>query len=170
MTFNTISQSSLVKRTIHASIMSVALLGAGSVFAQQAPAGLEKAFATAGKWVTQADANQADAMWKDSSSTMQSNVKQADWAKYIGDVRKEAGAQQGRNWFAVSKVSNPQGMPAGEYLNVIYSTKFANAATVETVSMYKNGSKWQPIGYVVRPAQQASAQPGAAPKAPAASK
>jgi hypothetical protein len=160
---------------IHGGVLSLVLLGAGSAFAQQAPSGLEKAIVTAGKWVVQADANQADAMWKASAPAMQSSVSQANWAKYIGEVRKQAGAEQSRSWYAVTKVDNPQGMPAGEYLNVVYSTKFANAATVETVSMAKNGSNWQPIGYVVRPAQQPAeagqqAAPNAAAQKPAASK
>ncbi|QAU24150.1 DUF4019 domain-containing protein [Dyella sp. M7H15-1] len=168
MTLSTINQPSLSGRLIRGCILSVALLGAGSAFAQQAPSGLEKAIATAGKWAAQADANQADAMWKASAPAMQSNVNQANWTKYIGEVRKQAGAQQSRSWYAVTKVDNPQGMPAGEYLNVVYATKFANAATVETVSMAKSGSNWQPIGYVVRPAEQT--KPNAEAQKPAASK
>jgi hypothetical protein len=172
MTLSTTSQLSLTRRVFRGYILSAVLLGAGPAFAQQAPSGLEKAIATAGKWVAQADANQADAMWKASSSTMQSKVKQADWVKYIGDIRQRAGAEQSRAWYAVTKVDNPQGMPAGEYLNVVYSTRFANAATVETVSMVKNGSSWQPIGYIVRAPQQAAseqqAKPNAAAQKPAA--
>lgn len=175
MTFGTFNQTPLTKRIIHGCILSAALLGAGSALAQQAPSGLEKAIAAAGKWAAQADANQADAMWKASSSVMQQNVKQADWSKYIADIRKQAGAEQSRAWVGVSKVDNPQGLPAGEYLNVIYTTKFANAATLETVSMAKNGSNWQPVGYIVRPAQpaasaQSQAKPGAPASQPAAGK
>jgi hypothetical protein len=169
MTLSITHPLSPTRRVIRGCILSAVLLGAGSAFAQQAPSGLEKAIATAGKWVAQADANQADAMWKASSATMQGNVKQADWVKYIGDIRQRAGAEQSRAWYAVTKVENPQGMPAGEYLNVVYSTKFANTATVETVSMIKNGSSWQPIGYIVRAPQQAAAEqakPNAAAQKP----
>ncbi|GLQ98415.1 DUF4019 domain-containing protein [Dyella mobilis] len=171
MMFATHSHSSPIRRAIRGCIVSAALFGAGAAMAQQAPSGLEKAIAAAGKWVAQADANQADAMWKASSPTMQKNVNQADWNKYIADVRQQAGAQQSRNWVGVSKVDNPQGMPAGQYLNVIYSTRFAKAATVETVSMAQNGSSWQPVGYIVRPAQPPQAQGGApGASAPAAAK
>jgi hypothetical protein len=168
MTLGSFSRPSLARRVIHGCIVSAALTTAGVAFAQQAPAGLEKAIATAAKWATQADANQADAMWKGSSPLMQKNVTSANWTKYIGDVRQKAGAEQQRAWVGVSTVDNPQGMPAGQYLNVIYATKFANAMTVETISMAKNGANWQPVGYVIRVAQQpASGSSQAKPAAPA---
>jgi hypothetical protein len=153
MTLGTHHQTSLAKRFVHGCLLSSALFGAGAALAQQAPAGLEKAIVTAGQWAAQADTNQADAMWKVSSPTMQKNVTQANWVKYIAGIRQQAGAEQSRAWIAVNKVDNPQGMPAGQYLNVTYATKFANAATFETVSMAKGASDWQPVGYIVRPAQ-----------------
>jgi hypothetical protein len=167
MKFITSYSATPTKRILHASILSVALLGAGSVFAQRAPSGLEMAIYTASKWVAKADANQAADMWKASDVAMQKNVNQVNWAKYIGEIRKRAGAEQSRTWVAVTKMDNPKGMPPGEYLNVIYDTKFANAATVETVSMAKSGSYWKPIGYVVRPAQPQDTTTAAAKPAPA---
>jgi hypothetical protein len=168
MKLGTFNQTSLTKRVIHGCILSAALLGAGSALAQQAPTGLEKAIATAGKWAEQADANQADAMWRASNPVMQKNVTQANWGKYIADIRKLAGAEQSRSWLGVSKVDNPQNMPAGEYLNVVYTTKYTNVVTLETVSMAKNGSNWQPVGYIVRPAQPSASAPSQAkPVAPA---
>src|SRR5579859_1917606 len=155
------SQFSFGKRASQALVLSLALASAGMASAQQAPAGLDKAMTTAAKWVGQADANQADAMWKASSSTMQKNVSQADWNKYVASLRSQLGANQGRSWVGVSKVDNPQGMPAGEYLNVIYATKYANGMTVETVSMAKDSSNWQPVGYIVR--QQQPQANGASP-------
>lgn len=161
------SQSSFSKRARQALVLSLALAGASVASAQQAPSGLDKAMTTAAKWVGQADANQADAMWKASSPTMQKSVTQADWGKYITTLRSQLGASQGRSWVGVSKVDNPQGLPAGEYLNVIYATKYANGLTVETVSMAKDSSNWQPVGYIVRKQQpQGNAAPNST--APAA--
>lgn len=169
MTLGTHHQTSLARRFVHGCLFSTALFGAGAVLAQQAPVGLEKAIATAGQWAAQADTNQADAMWRLSSPTMQKNVTQASWAKYIAGIRQQAGAEQSRVWMAVNKVDNPQGMPPGQYLNVTYATKFAKAATFETVSMAKGGSDWQPVGYIVRPAQPPAAKANTATQ-PAAGK
>jgi hypothetical protein len=156
------------KRAFQALTLSAMLAAASAVSAQQAPAGLEKAMTTAAKWVGQADANQADAMWKASSSTMQKNVSQADWNKYIGELQSKLGKAQSRSWVGVSKVDNPQGMPPGEYLNVIYAAKYASGMTVETVSLAKNSSNWQPVGYIVR--QQAPQQANNAAPADAGKK
>jgi hypothetical protein len=169
MTLGTHHRSPRSMRVIQGCVLSAMMLGAGTALAQQAPSGLEKAISTASKWATQADANQPDAMWKASSPLMQKNVTQANWGKYIAEIRQQAGAEQSRNWVGLSKVDNPQGMPPGQYLNVIYSTKFANAATVETVSMAQSGSSWQPVGYIVRPAQPPQAANNA-PQQPAAGK
>lgn len=153
-----------------ASAIVIALLGAKPGLAQHAPEGLEQAIATASTWASLADANRGEAMWKVSSSTMQRGTSQADWVKYIGTIHQQAGAEQSRTWVGLNKVDNPHGMPAGEYLNVVYVTHYANVATYETVSMAKTGSHWQPVGYVVHPIQQqaqahqpANAQPQAAP-------
>jgi hypothetical protein len=155
-------RSSPATRVLRGCVLSLAMVGAGSAFAQQTPAGLEKAIATAGKWAAQADANQADNMWKASNASMQKNVTQANWSKYIGEIRQQAGAEQERVWAGVNKVENPANMPAGDYLNILYATKFAKVMTIETISMAKNGSNWEPIGYVVRPAQPPAAAPSQA--------
>ena len=149
--------SSATKRLASGALASAVLLGAGTAMAQNLD--LDKAVSTAGKWVAQADAGKADAMWKASSPTMQKNVTQANWTKYITSLREAVGIEAERNWVGVSKIDNPKDLPSGQYLNVIYATKFAKAMTVETVSLAKGSSGWQPIGYIVRDAN---------PKAPAA--
>lgn len=147
-------KSLLSQRLLRVGLVSAALLGSGAALAQSLD--LDKAMATAGKWVAQADAGQADAMWKASNSAMQKGVTQQNWNTYIGNLRKTVGNEQQRNWVAVSKIDNPKDLPPGEYLNVVYATKFANAMTVETVSMAKGSSGWQPIGYIVREAKPAA--------------
>ncbi|HUB89007.1 MAG TPA: DUF4019 domain-containing protein [Dyella sp.] len=145
------SQSSSTPRRIAAgALASAMLLGAGMAMAQNLD--LDKAVSTAGKWAAQADAGKADAMWKASSPTMQKSVTQDNWTKYITNLRGAVGNESERTWVGVSKVDNPKDLPPGQYLNVIYATKFAKAMTVETVSLAKGSSGWQPIGYIVREA------------------
>lgn len=143
-----------------------ASLAAGTVHAQQLPS-LDSAVAVATRWATQADASQADAMWQASSPIMQKSVSKADWGKYLDNVKKQLGATQGRDWAQLGRVENPQGLPAGNYINVVFVARHANAQAVETVSLTQSGSSWVPVGYVVRPVQQQ--QPAAAaPASPAA--
>lgn len=146
----------------------VALLAAGQAQAQQSPS-LDGALAAATRWAAQADAGQADAMWKSSSQIMQKSVSEADWAKYLDGVKKQLGATQSREWVQIGRVENPQGLPPGQYLNVAFVVRHANAPAVETVSMTQAGANWVPVGYIVRPVQQqpAAPAPATAPVAPA---
>ena len=163
--------SSKPRRMAAGALASAMLLGSGIAAAQSLD--LDKAVSVAGKWAAQADAGKADAMWKASSPTMQKSVTQDNWSKYITNLRGAVGNEAERNWVAVSKVDNPKDLPPGLYLNVVYATKFAKAMTVETVSLAKGSSGWQPIGYIVREANpnaaanNGNAKPSAAP-APAA--
>ncbi len=141
------------------------LFAAGMAHAQQLPS-LDSAVAVATRWAGQADASQADAMWQASSPIMQKSVNKADWGKYLDGVKKQLGATQGRDWVQLGRVENPQGLPAGNYINVVFVARHANAPAVETVSLAQSGSSWVPVGYVVRPVQQQPQQP--APAAPAA--
>ena len=145
-----------------------ALLATGHAHAQQSPS-LDAAVATASHWAAQADAGQADAMWKSSGAMMQKSVSQADWAKYLDGVKKQLGATQSRDWAQIGHVDNPQGLPPGQYLNVVFVARHATAPAVETVSMTQIGTAWVPVGYIVRPVQQqpAAPAPAAAPAAPA---
>ncbi|WP_266169406.1 DUF4019 domain-containing protein [Dyella subtropica] len=144
----------------------IALLTMGQAHAQQSTS-LDSAVAAATRWAAQADNNQADAMWQGSSPIMQKSVNKADWNKYLGDLKKQLGATQSRNWLQVGRVENPNGLPPGEYINVIFAAKHANAPALETVSLAQTSSGWSPVGYVVRPIQ-AEAKPSAS--APAATK
>lgn len=159
--------SSRASRALKGAMLSALLLGTGAAFATPSP-NLNHAMAVAGNWLAQADANQADAMWKASSPSMQSKVPQANWAKYIGDLHKLLGQEQAREWLAVDKVVNPKGMPAGDYLNVVYVAKYPAGEMIETVSLAQTSDSWQPVGYVVHRAHPADASPATSqPTAPA---
>lgn len=157
---------STTRRLASGALASAMLLGAGTAMAQSLD--LDRAVSTAAKWMAQADAGKADAMWKASSPTMQKSVTQDNWAKYITSLRGAVGSEAERKWVGVSKIDNPKDLPPGQYLNVIYATKFAKAMTVETVSLAKASYGWQPIGYIVREANPNAASSGsAAPSSPA---
>lgn len=147
---------------------TIAILASGLAQAQQAPS-LDTAVATATRWAAQADSGQAEAMWKSSGQIMQKSVSAADWGKYLDNVKKQLGATQNREWVQIGRVDNPQGLPPGQYLNVVFVARHASAPAVETVSLTQAGTSWVPVGYIVRPVQQqpAAPAPAAAPAAPA---
>ena len=155
-----------ISRSFALSAAVAALFAAGTAQAQQLPS-LDSAVAVATRWAGQADASQVDAMWQASSPIMQKSVSKADWGKYLDGVKKQLGATQSREWVQLGRVENPQGLPAGNYVNVVFVARHANAPAIETVSLAQSGGSWVPVGFVVRPAQQQ--QPATpAPAAPAA--
>jgi hypothetical protein len=46
------------------------------------------------------------------------------------------------------------GLPAGDYLNVIFLAHYAKAVLFETVSLAPGADGWLPVGYVIRPVQR----------------
>jgi hypothetical protein len=57
----------------------------------------------------------------------------------------------------VTRVRDPVGLPAGDYLNVIFVSHYTRAVLFETVSLAPGGPgslNWLPVGYVIRPVQR----------------
>jgi hypothetical protein len=158
------SMRSRASRALKGTLLSALLLGAGAAFAAPSQ-NLDNAMAVANSWLAQADANQADAMWKSASPSMQNHVPQSNWVKYIGDLHKLLGQEQERSWLGVDKIVNPKGMPAGEYLNVFYVAKYTGGEMIETVSLAPTANSWQPVGYVVHRAHPATSEPAASQSA-----
>lgn len=115
---------------------------------------LDNAMATANSWLAQADADQAEAMWQSSDGVLQKNISKNAWKKYLTGLHRQWGALKTREWLQVARISDPNGLPPGEYLNVIYSATYANAPMLETVSLMRNGNSWTPVGYTVRPVHE----------------
>jgi hypothetical protein len=115
---------------------------------------LDNAMATANGWLAQADADQSDAMWQDSDAALQKSFSKNAWKKYLTGLHRQWGALKGRQWLQVAHISDPAGLPPGDYLNVIYSATYANAPMLETVSLMRHGGNWIPVGYTLRPVHE----------------
>lgn len=115
---------------------------------------LDNAMAAANSWLAQADADQAEVMWQNSDGVLQKSISKNAWKKYLTGLHRQWGALKSREWLQVAHISDPSGLPPGEYLNVVYSATYANAPLLETVSLMRNGSQWTPVGYTVRPVHE----------------
>jgi hypothetical protein len=69
-------------------------------------------------------------------------------------IRLDRGLLVNREWFEVTRVRDPVGLPTGDYLNVIFVAKFARATLFETISLAPGSAGWMPVGYVIRPVQR----------------
>ncbi|HEY9131065.1 MAG TPA: DUF4019 domain-containing protein [Dyella sp.] len=141
-------------RWTHAAF-GIALVFATHELAAQEPPGLDSAMIVANAWLAQADTDQLEAMWQGSGTILQKNIGKGAWRKYILGLRRQYGEAKNRQWLEVERISNPGGLPPGEYLNVVYSTAYANTSMLETVSLVHGEGGWMPVGLIMRPLQQA---------------
>lgn len=118
------------------------------------PNSLDHAVSCATHWVRMSDGRRPDAMWLEAGAMMQKLVPRAEWVRYLRKIRLDRGALVGREWFEVTRVRDPAGLPAGDYLNVIFVAHYARAVIFETVSLAPGSGGWLPVGYVIRPVQR----------------
>ncbi|QWT20130.1 DUF4019 domain-containing protein [Bacillus sp. NP157] len=118
------------------------------------PKSLDKALARAQQWVELSDSRRPDAMWLEAGAMMQRMVPRAEWVRYLRKIRTDRGLLVGREWFEMARVRDPVGLPAGDYMNVIFLAHYARAVIFETISLAPGADGWLPVGYVIRPVQR----------------
>lgn len=118
------------------------------------PNSLDNAVSCATHWVQLSNNRRPDAMWLEAGAMMQRLVPRAEWVRYMRKIRLDRGLLVGREWFEVTRVRDPVGLPAGDYLNVIFVAHFARAVLFETISLAPGSAGWMPVGYVIRPVQR----------------
>ncbi|WP_050464908.1 DUF4019 domain-containing protein [Herbaspirillum autotrophicum] len=133
-----------------------------SPVAAQTPTSVDTALAVATQWALLADSSQGERMWNVSGPVMQKNVPKDEWNRYLAALHGELGRVAKREWVQIVRISNPANLPPGEYVNVVFSSRFSNAPTVEKVSLTQSGGRWIPVGYVVNRVESSPA-PAAAP-------
>lgn len=137
-----------------------AVLVAGMICAAAASAAtpaLDSALTTATQWVALADNGNAAGMWSSSSGVMQKNVPKDEWSKYLNNIHAELGKAGSREWSQIIRVDNPPNLPAGEYVNVVFVTRFDRTLAIEKISLSPTQGHWVPVGYVVNKVQQSAA-------------
>jgi hypothetical protein len=118
------------------------------------PNSLDNAVANATHWVQLSNARRPDAMWLEAGAMMQRLVPRSEWVRYLRKIRVDRGSLMSREWFEVTRVRDPVGLPNGDYLNVIFVAQFSRAVLFETVSLAPGSNGWMPVGYVIRPVQR----------------
>src|ERR1700744_2712381 len=107
------------------------------------PNSLDNAVASATHWVQLSNAaRRPDAMWLEAGAMMQRLVPRSGWGSYLRKIRLDRGALTSREWVEVTRVRDPVGLPAGDYLNVIFVAQFARAVLFETVSLAPGSGGW----------------------------
>ena len=109
----------------------------------------------AARVVQMVDQNKAGEIWAGASSVAKGSVAQDEFVKQIALDRQKLGAVKERKQLAVTRAVYPAGgrVPAGNYVNVVYATKFAKVPEPvrELVSFRLDDDKiWRVSGYSLR--------------------
>jgi hypothetical protein len=101
------------------------------------------------------DQNKAAEVWAGASPVAKAATNQAEFVKQVSLDRQKVGAVAERKQVAVTRAVYPAGaeVPAGNYVNVVYATKFANSPQPvrELVSFHLDDDQiWRVSGYSLR--------------------
>jgi len=101
------------------------------------------------------DQNRLAEVWDGASAVAKSVVGKSNFVSQIASDRQKLGAPTERKQVGVTRAAYAAGgqVPAGNYINVVYATKFANAPKPvrELVSFHLDNDKtWRVSGYSLR--------------------
>jgi uncharacterized protein DUF4019 len=101
------------------------------------------------------DQNKTAEVWAGASPVAKAVTNQAEFVKQVSLDRQKVGAVAERKQVAVTRAVYPAGaeVPAGNYVNVVYATKFANSPQPvrELVSFHLDDDQtWRVSGYSLR--------------------
>lgn len=100
------------------------------------------------------DQGKAGEVWDGASAVAKQIVKRDAFIQQTASSRQQAGKLQGRQLAAITRTASSGGKtPAGDYINVNFATRFANAKQPvrELVSFHRDSDKvWRVSGYTLR--------------------
>lgn len=102
------------------------------------------------------DQGQVGELWDGATPAAKKRVTRPEFIRQVGQSRSPLGAAQQRTWVAINRqtVANEDADLAGQYVNVEYETRFANATNrvvreLTSFRLDRDGS-WRLSGYVLR--------------------
>lgn len=103
-------------------------------------------------WLEISDKGDYERAWQEASNTLKYMLSQNDWVKLMNNSRKPLGAVLSRNQADVRTASNPPGVPAGEYVVLVYTSSFANRNKAQELLIMSQITEhdWKPMSYFIK--------------------
>ncbi len=116
------------------------------------------------QWLRAMDEHRYNDAWKQQAAVVRQGRTEQDWIQEFSGPREALGKPVMREFKRAEFATRLRGAPEGEYVSVVYLTKFSNIPLAEeTVLLSREDGQWLVGGYSI-----ADAEPARAPGAPAA--
>jgi hypothetical protein len=138
---------SLSRRTVL--VAAAAALASRAAFAQAIESDKQAAGALAAQgWLVLLDRKDWGRAWETTGSVFRSKVPLGTWMDAIPKVRDPLGAMVERKQIETAFKTTLQGQPDGEYVTVVFQTKFTNREVAEVLTLvHEPDGKWRVTGY-----------------------
>lgn len=112
---------------------------------------LKASAAAAQDWLKTLDDGQYGAAWAESSAIFQATLQQNRWVSLQDQLRKPMGRVISREMIDQRIALDPKGLPAGQYMVLIYNTTFSNKpSAIELVTLRMENGQWKVLTYQVK--------------------
>ncbi|MFO1281994.1 MAG: DUF4019 domain-containing protein [Burkholderiales bacterium] len=140
----------VTRRAALAAALAFALSSVAGGAGAQDPAATEAARA-ARDWLALADALDAETSLREAGAKYRAALTPERWREALAIVREPLGAVVQRTLAGSQAVSRLQGLPDGDYAQVMYRTSWTNKSIGrEYVTLERESGRWRVIGYVVQ--------------------
>lgn len=154
---------------LHVFVLSILMLAAQSLQAQDEQPQEAAAEAAAEQWIALVDVADYAESWQEASPAFQTGISADDWEQAADQVRSQVGELQDRTLMDSQYRTSLPNAPEGEYVILQYQSSFERlpqAMEMVVMTMTEN-EEWRAAGYQVVPAQQQDPnQPQSPPNQP----
>lgn len=101
-------------------------------------------------WLDKVDKGHYGESWDNASELLKLTMTKDDWEKLMEKTRKPLGAVKSRQVVDQRVAKNPKGLPAGDYIVMVYKTVFAKKAdATELVTLFLQDGSWHVLTYQI---------------------
>ena len=112
----------------------------------------QTAISASSSWLLLVDELKYSNSWEQTSSFFKNAVSKEQWEQSLNSIRLPLGILENREILSTRYKTSLTGAPKGEYIIIIYKTKFEKTEkSIETVTLKKdNDGCWRVSGYFIK--------------------
>ena len=102
-------------------------------------------------WLAIVDGSSYGQSWDQGATIFKLTMPREEWNTWLEKVRKPLGSIISREIVDQRVSKDPKGLPKGDYMVLIYSTKFSSGKSAnELITLQNEEGKWKVMGYYIK--------------------